>query len=347
MRRNIPRGFELALLGTSLLWALAASIVAGKAAHGIALRFRLDALEPMMSAVFLVFLAVLGFQVLDWVSTQGGERVDALPLPGRTGWTTEWGVGAAIGWGLCLMAVLPVLLTRNLHGRVSLSGVGSRVPAIGIAALTLLAVTLAEEVIARGYPFQRLAAAVGPSWAAVLSSVGFAGALVWAGSPENFWTAMGVSTLFGLVLAMAYLRTHALWVGWGLHFGFRAVMALVIGLPVAGHGEFASVADVAATGPRWLTGGAYGLDAAVLTGLGMLVGMGVLYRATREYAWAYTAPMIVGAGYEVAVAPPAAHVAMERSTAVAPPPLVQIQPVTSQSATVISHDESGMNIPPR
>ena len=64
-----------------------------------------------MSAVFLVFLAVLGFQVLDWVSTQGGERVDALPLPGRTGWTTEWGVGAAIGWGLCLMAVLPVLLT--------------------------------------------------------------------------------------------------------------------------------------------------------------------------------------------------------------------------------------------
>ena len=104
---------------------------------------------------------------------------------------------------------------------------------------------------------------------------------------------------------------------------------------------------MAATGPRWLTGGAYGLDAAVLTGLGMLVGMGVLYRATREYAWAYTAPMIVGAGYEVAVAPPAAHVAMERSTAVAPPPLVQIQPVTSQSATVISHDESGMNIPPR
>ncbi len=301
----------------------------------------------MLAAVFLIFLAVLGFQLLDWVSTQGGERADALPLPVRKGWATEWGVGAAIGWGVCLTAILPVLLTGNLHGRISLAVVGSRGVAIGIAALTLLAATLAEEVIARGYPFQRLAAAVGPSWAAVLSSVGFAGALVWAGSPRNLWTAMLVGTLFGLVLAMAYLRTHALWVGWGLHFGFRVVMAVVIGLPVAGHGEFASVADVVATGPRWLTGGAYGLDAAVLTGVAMLVGMGVLYRATREYAWAYTAPTIVGAGYEVAVAPPAAHVAMERQAAAPPPPLVQIQAVTAQGASAVSQDESGLRIPPR
>ena len=143
---------------------------------------------------------------------------------------------------------------------------------------------------------------------------------------------MGVGTLFGLVLAMAYLRTRALWLGWGVHVGFRVVMAVAVGLPVAGHGEFRSLLDVYATGPHWLTGGSYGLDAAWLTGVVMLVGLVVVYRATRDWAWMYTAPEIVSAGYEVTVAPPAAHVAMEK--AAAPPALVQILPTTSQSRSV-------------
>ena len=256
-------------------------------------------------------------------------------LPRRTGWGGEFGLGAAIGWGLCLMAVLPVLLTGNLHGRVRVTGGG--LASAGLAMLTLGAVTLAEELIARGYGFQRLMGAVGNSWASVITSVGFAGWLVWTGSPMRWGTALGVGTLFGMVLAMAYLRTRALWVGWGVHFGFRAVMAVVLGLPVAGRSDFGSIADVFTTGPAWLTGGTYGLDAAVWTGVAMLGAMAVVYRVTREYAWVYTAPVIVGAGYEVAVAPPAAHVAMEKASA--PPPLVQILPSTSQTRS------AGENLP--
>jgi len=89
-----------------------------------------------------------------------------------------------------------------------------------------------------------------------------------------------------------------------------------------------------ATGPRWLSGGAFGLDAALPTALVMLAGMIVLYRATRDYAWKYTHPPIVAAGYEVTVAPPAAHVAMEK--AAAPAPLVQILPSTPQSRSAIA-----------
>jgi hypothetical protein len=127
-----------------------------------------------------------------------------------------------------------------------------------------------------------------------------------------------------LLLAMAYLRTNALWVGWGLHFAYRAVAAILLGLPIAGHGEFGSLADTFTTGPRWLSGGAFGLDAAYLTIPVLLVGLSVLYTATREYAWAFTHPLILPAGYAVEVAPPAAHVAMEK--AAAPSPLVQILP---------------------
>jgi hypothetical protein len=137
-----------------------------------------------------------------------------------------------------------------------------------------------------------------------------------------------------LLLAMAWLRTHALWVGWGLHFAYRVVMAVVLGLPIAGRAEFGSPTEMYATGPRWLSGGAFGLDGAALTGLLMLGGMAVLYRATRNYAWDYTFAPIVPAGYEVTVAPPAAHVAMEKA-APPPPALVQIMPTTPQTRSVI------------
>jgi len=106
-------------------------------------------------------------------------------------------------------------------------------------------------------------------------------------------------------------------------------MAVLVGLPIVGRSDFGSVMDASASGPRWLSGGGFGLDAALLTALVMLGGMAVLYRATRDWAWAYTLPEIVPGGYEVVVAPPAAHVAMEK--AAAPLPLVQILPVTSQS----------------
>ena len=315
----------------SLLWAVAAWVIAGKAAHGIAGRFRLEALETLLGGVFLIFLVVLGYQLLDWIAVRGGALRDAMPLPRRTGFGAEWSVGAAIGWGLALAAVLPLLLTGNLHGRWALGGdgLGVKVASMVISMATLAVVCLAEELVARGWGFQRLMGAVGPSWAAVISSVGFAAALVYAGEPRSVGTAMVVGTLFGLVLALAYLRTHALWVGWGIHVGFRVVMAVVLGLPIGGRGEMRSVLDAYPSGPHWLTGGSYGLDAAALTALVMLVGMSVVYQATRDWAWAYTAPEIVGAGYEVVVAPPAAHVAMEK--AAAPPPLVQILPTTSQS----------------
>jgi hypothetical protein len=233
-------------------------------------------------------------------------------------------VGAAIGWGLCLAAVLPVLISGNLHGELRWQG-GSA-GALAMALATLLIAALAEEVIFRGYAFRRLIGAVGPGWATAIISLAFGVFLVEANPPSHFLIAVLDGALLGMLLAMAWMRTHALWVGWGLHFAYRAVAAVVLGLPIAGRGEFGSLSDTFVSGPRWLSGGAFGLDAALLTAVVMLGGMIVLYRVTRDYAWQYTHAPIIAAGYEVTVAPPAAHVAMEK--AAAPPPLVQILPVT-------------------
>ncbi len=336
VRERIPRGFELALAGTGLLWAIAACAIANRSAHGLAGRLQLPGAEALLDALFCIFLLVVGFQLLDWIATRRGELADALPLPLRAGWGREWSVGAAIGWGIGLAAVLPVLLSGHLHGH--LGSAGRHPVQFLVNAAALLAFTLTEELVFRGYPFARLVTAIGPSWAAVVSSLGFAVALVWTNPPESLLLALLDGALFGLLLAMSYLRTHALWIGWGVHFALRAVVLLVIGLPAAGHGGLVSVMDSFATGPAWLTGAGFGLGAALLTGPVLLGATGVLYRTTRDYAWRYTFKPIVGAGDEVIVPPPKAHVEMERQAA--PAPLVQILATTSKSPTAASHSSS-------
>lgn len=330
LKKRVPRGFELALACTALVWAIAAAAIAQRSAHGLAGRFHLFSAEVLLATLFLIFLLVFGFQLLDWIATRRGDLEAALPLPKRLGWTREWGVGAAVGWGAALAVVLPLLVSGNLHGRFGTTW--RHAGQLALAAVTLIAVALAEELVFRGYPFNRLIAATGPSWAAVLTSFGFAATIVWATPPMRLVPGLCNEAILGLLLAVAYLRTQALWVGWGLHFAYRAIFLLVFGLPAAGHGSYVSVMDSFASGPRWLTGSGYGLDAAWLTAPLLLGALMVLLRCTRDYAWRYTYTPAAGAGYAVDVAPPAAHIAMEGKAS--PAPLVQILSTTSTSPTV-------------
>jgi membrane protease YdiL (CAAX protease family) len=324
---------HLALFLTAMAWAAVANAIAARAGQGIAGRFqRLAGAESLLDGLFLLFLVVVGLRLLDRAATRGRFLEQTLALPARPGWRREWGLGAAIGWGLCLAAALPLLLSGHLHARLSWQG--TNLAAVAVSLATLLAFTLAEESIFRGYGFLRLGAAIGPAWAAVVLSVLFGVTIVQANPPHNALVAVVNCTLFGLLLAIAWMRTHGLWLGWGLHFAYRAVAAVVLGLPIAGHGEFSSPTEMYASGPRWLSGGAFGLDAALLTGVILLGAMVVLYRATRDYAWKYTHPPIVAGGYEVTIAPPAAHLAMEQQVSATPPPLVQILPSTPQTRSV-------------
>jgi hypothetical protein len=141
-----------------------------------------------------------------------------------------------------------------------------------------------------------------------------------------------IALLAGVLFSLAYLRTHALWLGWGLHFAWAATMAIVFGLPVGGIATYSSLVQTDVSGPAWFTGGAYGPEGALLTGIVFVVAMAVVYRATREYAWNYTHPAIVAAGYPMDVPPPKAHAAMEQEAAAKTAALVQIAPAAAASA---------------
>lgn len=317
-RSVFSRTLELALLFTGLCWLGAASITADHAAEGLAVRLHLVVLTPLLSACCLLFLLLCGFAALNWIGKRNGSVREANALPVRSTARQEWSLGVAIGWSALLAVLLVPMLAGSFHPQFwwrSQAWLGSL-----LAVLTAFAGTLVAEVAFRGYLLRRALAVLGPIGGSLLMAALYA--LLSTSRPNATPLSVAVALLAGLVLAAAYLRTHALWLGWGMHFGWSATTAALFGLPVSGLVAFNGVVDTASFGRAWLAGGAYGPEGTLLALLVLLLVLPVLYRVTRDYAWNYTHPAIIPGGYPMNVPPPAAHTAMEQ--AAQPAGLVQI-----------------------
>lgn len=321
--RRLP---DLLLFAGFAAWYFGARALAGSAARGLAGRFEIAAGRELLEACFRLFLLVIGFVVLRGIARQAVPLRELVALPRRPTAGREWLSGVALGWGIVVVWVAPLILSGRLHARFVFTGA-----AAGSAVLTLgaLAVaTLANDMAFRGYPFRCLIRAVGQTGAVVVM-VAAAGFTTWR-NPYAPGSGVVAAMLLTLLLALTWLRTHAVWLAWGLHFALAACVGVLFGLPVGKAGEMGSVVRGSAGGPDWLTGGDWGPGAAAFSALVLVGAIPVLYRMTREFAWAYTHREIVAGGYEVTVGAPAAHVAMEEEGKKAAG-LVQILATTPQS----------------
>ena len=128
---------------------------------------------------------------------------------------------------------------------------------------TVAGLSLASEMAFRGYPYRRLIDAIGPTWATIVMALLFAGlGGINAGAGHG---STAITVLFGLLLCAAWLRTHGLWLGWGLHFAWIASIGILFGFPVNGLDNISTVVQTRAIGPDWLTGGDFGPEGALLT----------------------------------------------------------------------------------
>lgn len=125
----------------------------------------------------------------------------------------------------------------------------------------------------RGYPFQRLTEGIGPAGAIAVFSVLF-GVVHLSNPGATVWGLVNTVAI-GVLLSVLYLRTRALWMPWGFHFAWNAMLGIVLGLPVSGLRLFNVAVHATASGPKWLTGGNYGIEAsapgAVAIGIGLVI----------------------------------------------------------------------------
>ena len=141
-------------------------------------------------------------------------------------------------------------------------------------------------------------------------------------SPGATNASIALSVVFSFLLTTAYLRTRALWLGWGLNFAWKAAQALIFGVTVRGVSSHSPVIEGNPMGPFWLTGGGFGIDASWFACLVLLASFPVVYRVTRDLDFRYNTPVVVPGGIPVDLdaAARAQHESATRSAAGPPLP---------------------------
>lgn len=307
----------------AVLYFFVARSIAHRGAQGLAS----PQWAPLVEQAMLVFLLLFGYAGMGfWLDGQG-DPIGAQGLPRRKGWQREAGVGIATGWTLAVLCILPLTVFGGIAIAVDLHLVSWGWFLVDAAFFALVA--LAEEITFRGYGFQRFARALGPYGATAAFAAFYS--IVQAiphGTPRP---AIAVSVALSLLLSAAYLRTKALWLSWGLNFGWKASRALLFGLAVSGVSSHSPVVQGDPMGPFWLTGGGYGLDASWFAFIIiLLLALPLVFRVTRDLDYIHNAPVIVPGGIPVDLDAAARrqHESAMGPGEPAPPTLVQILPVT-------------------
>jgi hypothetical protein len=127
--------------------------------------------------------------------------------------------------------------------------------------VVLAVAALSEELVFRGYPFQVFLKSLGPWGAMLLISLIFG--LLHAPNPGATLLSILNTILAGIFLCRAYLKTRSLWLPYGIHVGWNAGLALVLGYPVSGI-DTPSILKTSVSGPDWILGGGYGPEGGVL-----------------------------------------------------------------------------------
>jgi membrane protease YdiL (CAAX protease family) len=164
------------------------------------------------------------------------------------------------------------------------SGVG--VQSLLQGAWFYLAVAWFEEVLFRGYAFQRTIRGLGFTSSQWLFAVLF-GLIHW-GNPgmhgtTKIWASLNIG-LAAMLLGFCYLRTRSLALPIGVHFGWNWTQGNLLGIGVSGAANQGWWSPVFHHRPGWLTGGTFGLEASLPCALVSTVAIFALWR------WKGTAP---------------------------------------------------------
>lgn len=218
-----------------------------------------------------------------WIEQRPAREL-SLPGAGR-----EFGLGMCLG--LAVFALVIGILTGvgayRITGRNDLSVMLATIPGF-------LVVAVFEEVLFRMIIFRILESALGSWNALAISSLAFG--LMHLGNPDaGLLSALAISIEAGPMIGAAYMLTRRLWLCAALHFAWNFAQGGIFSIAVSGHKQ-KGLFEMQLTGPDWLTGGQFGVEASLIA---ILVCMPL---GAAMLAQVVSADRIVRPGWRIAAA---------------------------------------------
>jgi len=122
---------------------------------------------------------------------------------------------------------------------------------------------LFEELIFRGILFRQIEAMAG-SWVALALTSAFFGAAHLANPDVTWFAAFAIAVEAGVLLGAAYMLTRRLWLAVGIHAAWNFTQGWIFSAPVSGGKALDGLLFTHRSGPDWLTGGGFGLEASAV-----------------------------------------------------------------------------------
>lgn len=187
------------------------------------------------------------------------------PLSSVVGSPRSWAVGmplgVLLGFGVWILAASVLWITGDASWRVS----PDARDAIALGLAECLAVAVTEELIFRGFVFQRLIDGLG-IWLAQILIAGYFVLTHWTAlSDMESAKLLAVANIFAasLMFGAFYLRTRSLAVPVSLHFMLNYTQGPLLGFGVSGEESVGALIVEIGDAPVWWTGGGFGLEASV------------------------------------------------------------------------------------
>jgi membrane protease YdiL (CAAX protease family) len=167
------------------------------------------------------------------------------------------------GWGsllsLSIVAAMVILLSVLHHYQIVGIGNGG----VLLNALFFFSIGAFVQVLAFRIILLRLTEELFGSWIAI-GAIALVFGLAHLGNENaTLWTSLGM-TLSDLPYSAAFVLTRRLWLVWGFHASWNFFQDGMFGMANSGIESLLSWITADVTGPIWLTGGSFGVEASYL-----------------------------------------------------------------------------------
>lgn len=234
----------------------------------------------------ITLITYYGYIIISAVTLLYWKLIEKKPLS-QMGLTKSFGsyfIGAVIGVILLAVSIFAVVLT----GSIEYNGLFKNSDVLMIVLLFggFIIQGATEEFLCRGLVLHSLKDKT-PLWFAIAISTILFIIPHWS-SLFDGGTVYGIIGIANLVLisvifSLLTVRFKNIWVACGLHSFWNAILACIMGLNLSGNEDsVAAVFNMQSVGENVLNGGAYGIEASVITTVVLAVGAVLIWALSRK-----------------------------------------------------------------